>query len=102
MRVSTCFLFFFFFKFFKFLQVVIFKIPYPGWISVGTFALIEAFEMATEMPVFDVTVNGWGKVALVKFFSDTVAQLAIFRITRRIFPKFPGLDGFTGIRTPQS
>jgi hypothetical protein len=73
----------------------LFKIPYPGWVSVGTFALTEAFENASEMPVFDVTVTGGGKVARVKFFSDTAAELAIFRVTRRIFPNFPGLDGST-------
>jgi hypothetical protein len=76
---------------------VLFKIPYPGWVSVGTFALTEAFEMAAKIAVVDVTVSGGGKVARVKFFTETAASLAIFRITRRIIPNFPGLDGFTTI-----
>ena len=53
--------------------------------------------MSAEMPVVHVTVSGGGKVTRVKLFSDTAAQLAIFRITRRIFPNFPGLDEYTFI-----
>ena len=90
MRVSTCYLFLnFLLLFFNFfLQAVLFKILYPGWFSVDSFALINAFETATEMPVVDVTVSGGGKVARVKFFLTTAALLAIFRNTRRIFPNF--------------
>jgi hypothetical protein len=50
--------------------------------------------MATNMPVVEVTVSGGGKVARVKFFSGTAAQMAIFRITNRYFPDFPGVDCF--------
>ena len=42
-------------------------------------------------------VAGGGEVARVKFFTETAALLAIFRITRRIFPNFPGSDSFTTI-----
>jgi hypothetical protein len=63
--ISTCFLFFNFFIliFLFFLQVVIFKIPYPGWTTakIGSYALTEAFEKAANMPVVDVTVTGGGK-----------------------------------------
>ena len=58
-----------------------------------------ALLMAAKMSVVDVTVSGGGggEVARVKFFTETAALLAIFRITRRIFPNFPGSDGFTTI-----
>ena len=53
--------------------------------------------MAAKLAVVDVTVSGGREVARVKFFTETAALLAIFRIPRKIFPSFPGLDGFTTI-----
>ena len=48
------------------------------------------------MPVVDVTVTAGGKAAKVKFFSETAAEMAIFRVVDRLIPYFPGLDeGFT-------
>ena len=82
--------------FYFFLQVVLFKISYLGWVGVGCFALSEAFEIAPEMPVVDVTVTGGGKVASpCQILFGHGGELAIFRVTRRIFPNFPGLDGST-------
>jgi hypothetical protein len=74
--------------------VVLFK--YHGWESVSSFELTEGFQMAANMPVLDVTVSGDGKVARVKFPSE-MALLAIFRITTRYFPDFPGVDSNTFI-----
>jgi hypothetical protein len=50
-----------------FVQVVLFKIPYPGCGSVGVLELTEAFQMAANMPVVEVRVSGGVKVARVKF-----------------------------------
>ena len=75
--------------------MVLFK--YPGWESVSSFELTEGFQMAANMPVLDVTVSGDGKVARVKFPSEMAALLAIFRITNRYFPDFPGVDKYTFI-----
>ena len=63
MRVSTCYLFlnFILVFFLFFLQAVLFKILYPGWVSVGSFILTDAFETAPKMPVVDVTVSDGGK-----------------------------------------
>jgi hypothetical protein len=53
--------------------------------------------MAANMAVVEVTVSGGGKVARVKFPSEMAALLAIFRITYRYFPDFPGVDSNTFI-----
>jgi hypothetical protein len=76
------------------LQVVIFKIPCPGWTTakIGSYALTEAFEKAANMPVVDVTVTGGGKVAKIKFYSETAAMMTIFHVVGRHLPDFPGLD----------
>jgi hypothetical protein len=48
------------------------------------------------MPVDGVTVTAGGKAAQVTFFSETAAELVIFRVVDRPIPDFPGLDqGFT-------
>ena len=48
------------------------------------------------MPVVDVTVTAGGKAAKVKFFSETAAEMAIFRVVDHPIPYFSGLDeGFT-------
>jgi hypothetical protein len=44
------------------------------------------------MPVVAVTVTAGGKAAKVKFFSETAAEMAIFRVVDRPIPDFPGLD----------
>ena len=47
--------------------------------------------------VLAVVVAGGGRVVRVTFHSETAALLAIFLITNRIFPYFPGLDVVTTI-----
>ena len=44
------------------------------------------------MSVVDVTVTEGGKAAKVKFFSETAAVMAIFRVVGHHLPDFPGLD----------
>jgi len=73
------------------------SIPYPGWATIGKLDMEEAFTEAANMSVFAVVVAGGGRVARVTFHSEMAALLAIYRITNRIFPFFPGLDGFTTI-----
>jgi hypothetical protein len=41
------------------------------------------------MPVDGVTVTAGGKVAKVTFFSETAAELAIFRVADRPIPDLP-------------
>ena len=75
---------------------VSFSIPYPGWATIVQWDM-EAFPEAANMSVLVAVVAGGGIVAQVTFHSEMAALLPIFRITNRIFPFFPGLDGFTTI-----
>ena len=76
---------------------VSFSIPYPGWATIVQWDMEEAFTEAANMSVLVAVVAGGGRVAQVTFHSEMAALLPIFRITNRIFPFFPGLDGFTTI-----